>query len=360
MCNSLTIVIPNRNRDLKTVRRSLDSIVPQLTLATRLVIVDYGSSLPYQLELEKLVNSIDQVELILCPTQDQLWNKSRCINIVLKTCTTSHFMVSDMDMIWYPQFLKNELDSFSLNESVYYTVGVMTEEESKLDKPFEELAVKFQTNDEATGITVFPTEHLIFINGFDEFYHGWGSEDTDVHVRLKNAGYEVCFRESEVLFKHQWHSKAYRSKESSAPFHPYLERINQSYLLLTQETKKVKANGYISWGETCHNNLYEALQNPSIQLKRYATEQDVQALVYTLKGLDKENVVDIQITRHPKYKSPKEVLKKGFGRKTLRFISLERANEILMEAIIMNHQSCAYVYSYSAQTGIIKLIINLK
>ena len=359
MKTNLTIVIPNRNRDLKTVQRSVASIVAQLIDATRLVIVDYGSELSYQIELEQLINSFDQVELILCPTQGQLWNKSRCINMVLKSCTTTHFMVADMDMIWHPHFLKNQIESFSQNESVYFTVGMMTQEESKFEKAFEEYAIKFQTNHEATGITIFPTTHLKSINGFDEFYHGWGSEDTDAHVRLQHAGYQVRFRESEILFKHQWHAKSYRSKQSTSPFHPYLERINQSYLLMTQEFKKVKSNSKNSWGKTCDMEIYQKLSIPSLYLKVHAIEQDVKALVYSLKGIDEHAVIEVQITNHPESKSLKNIIKKGLGKKTLRFISLDRANEVLLEAIIRNHQNCAYSYSYDHMASIIILRIKL-
>lgn len=359
MTNSITIVIPNRNRDLRTVERSLASIVPQLDRNHRLVVVDYGSHLSYQKELQQLLEKFASIELILCPTQGQLWNKSRCINIVLKTCSTSHFMVSDMDMIWHPQFLKNQLNSFSLNESVYYTVGVMTEEESKLDKPFEELAVKFQTNDEATGITVFPTEHLKFINGFDEFYHGWGSEDTDAHVRLRHAGYGVRFRESEILFKHQWHAKTYRSKNSTAPFHPSLEQINHSYLSLSKTSKKIKTNENKSWGKACDSAHYEQLAQPSLKISKHATGPDIKALFHFMNDLPGSEILEVSITTHPEFKALKTGVKKVIGKKTPDFMPLDEANRLLLEAIVMNHHNCAYRYNYDSSTSEIHFSINL-
>ena len=39
----LTIVIPNRNRDLGRIKRSLKSVYPQLDNSTSLYLVDYGS-----------------------------------------------------------------------------------------------------------------------------------------------------------------------------------------------------------------------------------------------------------------------------------------------------------------------------
>lgn len=360
MDNSLTIVIPNRSRNLKTVERSVSSIVPQLNAQTKLVLVDYGSPVDYQKELAILIQSFSNVELILCPTQGQLWNKSRCINMVLKNCETSHFMVCDMDMIWNPEFLKKEGTAFSLEESVYFSVGIMTQEESVLEKTFEAYEIKFQTNEEATGITVFPTEHLKSINGFDEFYHGWGSEDTDVHVRLRNAGYEVRFRESEVNFKHQWHKKSYRSKESKLPYHIGLERINHAYFKMNKATQKVKANEAQEWGKDCELEDYKALMQPFLSLNVPATQEEVHALTHYLKGIDKDGVIKIEVQEHADYKSVKSILKKTTGKKTPGFIALEKANEVLLEAIIMNHRNCAYNYSFDRQNKLIEFSIHLK
>ncbi|MDP5101642.1 MAG: hypothetical protein NWQ09_09965, partial [Nonlabens sp.] len=170
----------------------------------------------------------------LCPTQGQLWNKSRCINMVLKTCETTHFMVCDMDMLWNPDFLKIHLNQLPQDHAVYFTVGVMTRRESALQKNFHDYAVKFNTNSEATGITLFPTALLKSINGFR-------------------------FRESEVYFKHQWHAKTYRSTSSKLPFHPILERINHQYFLMNKSLGKVKANTSEPWGLSCDKVAYKKL-----------------------------------------------------------------------------------------------------
>ncbi|MDP5078047.1 MAG: glycosyltransferase family 2 protein, partial [Nonlabens sp.] len=123
---SLNIVIPNRNRDLAIVKRSLDTLAAQLNERTQVTVVDYGSALAYQLTLQELIKTYKGIDLILCPTQGQLWNKSRCINMVLKTCETTHFMVCDMDMLWNPDFLKIHLNQLPQDHAVYFTVGVMT------------------------------------------------------------------------------------------------------------------------------------------------------------------------------------------------------------------------------------------
>lgn len=350
MNNSLTIVIPNRNRKLKTVKRSISSIVPQLTSDIQLIIVDYGSEESYQNELKNYIESISQVELILCPTQGQLWNKSRCINIVLKKCSTTHLMVSDMDVIWHPDFIENYLNSVSHNASVYFPVGVMTQKESAQEKHFENYNIKFQTTYEATGISIFLVQQLLTINGFDEFYHGWGSEDTDVHVRLKNAGYEVRFRESEIYFKHQWHQKNYRSITSYYPYHTNQERINACYLYQAKQLKKIEANIKFEMGL-----LPLQLDKSQLQtLKISSIENEVKGLLGQL--CENRGNYQIQIDCASTF-SFKRLFKKIIRDYVPHQLQLEQVNDIVLEWIINNARLSGY--SFKIVGTIIFLNINL-
>ncbi|AWH72874.1 hypothetical protein DCS32_01470 [Dokdonia sp. Dokd-P16] len=351
MSNSLTIVIPNRNRDLKTVRRSVNSIIPQLNESTHLVVVDYGSELSYQVELEQLLKTFDQVELIKCPTQGQLWNKSRCINIVLQSCKTTHLMVSDMDMLWHPEFVKKEVEPLSLNESVYFTVGVITQEESKQDKTFEDYKVKFQTNNEATGISIFPTAHLKFINGFDEYYHGWGSEDTDVHVRLKNAGYKVRFHKSDIFFKHQWHPKAYRSIKSKYPYHTLQERTNASYLNRTIKLNRIRSNRKFEMGK-----IPAELNKSDLKvITVLSLENELKALLYQFSELSGNYLLRIDCNSTFSFK---KIIKKLIRNNLPKTLPLENVNNLVLEWIINNSRNSSY--SYKIEDQIILLKINLK
>jgi len=337
--NNLTIVIPNRSRDLQIVSRSLTSIQEQWIDGMHIIVVDYGSEPAYQFELNSLIKGLSNIELILCPTQGQLWNKSRCINRVLKNCETSHIMVSDMDMIWHPQFIENHLKSFSKQESVYFTVGIMTQQESALEKSFDDYQIKFQTDSEATGITVLPTAHLKSINGFDEFYHGWGSEDTDVHVRLRNAGYKVRFRESEVLFKHQWHEKAYRRLNATAPLHTGLERVNQEYLKQTKLLKRIKANQNFEKGQI--TNL-TTLSDPKL-ITVSTLKSELKAMLCSLSETSGCYAIEVSI----KEKTLKEKLKAVKQPEKYSALSLEEANNLILEWIISQHRNCAYRYHFN-------------
>lgn len=356
---SLTIVIPNRNRALVTVKRTLASIAIQLYADVKVVVIDYGSEVVYQKELEQHIAVLDNVSLMCCPTQGQLWQKTRAINIVLQQCDTAYFMVADMDMLFHPDFVTKIQQYFHPDEVTYFKVGILTEEESTLEKEFGDYQVKFYTNEEATGMTLFPVTILKKIRGFDEFYHGWGSEDTDVHVRLRNLGIPVHFNEEETLLLHQWHPKFYRSKESTAPYHHYLERVNYEYLMLSRKHKKGYANVGKEWGVLPNETAYNALNTPEITIDCTSTLNAVTALCFQLSEGVWKGVVQIVIQLHPDATSLKTTIKKMAKKRTPLFISLEVSNSMLLETIIKNHRNTPYNYVFDRNKEIISCTMNL-
>lgn len=356
---NLTIVIPNRNRHVTTVKRTVDSIVVQLNGEIKVMVIDYGSEINYQKELKAYISTLDGVTLVLCPTQGQLWQKTRAINMALKQCDTPYFMVADMDMLFHPEFVTKIQKHLHPVEVTYFNVGILTEEESKLEKPFGDYQVKFYTNEGATGMTLFPTTILKEINGFDEFYHGWGSEDTDVHIRLRNHGIPVHFCEEECLLLHQWHPKFYRSKESTTPYHPTLERVNSEYSTLSRKHKKVKANLGKEWGLLPDEDAYAALQTPAHTVECVSTLDAVTALCFQLSEGVWNEVIQMIIHPHPKEKETKTRVKKLLKKKTPLFISLEEANAKLLETLIKNHRNTPYTYSFDRTKAEIRCAINL-
>ncbi len=344
----LTLVIPNRNRELPVVERSLKSLFYQNTAEIEVFLVDFGSDLSYQKDLRQLLKKFPKIKPIFCPVQGQLWNKSRAINIVLKQCRTAFFMVADMDMIYHPAFVSKILVMLDPEAVFYFSVGILTREETQKDLAFADYQIKFVTNLEATGMTLFPTQKLVEINGYDEFYHGWGSEDTDVHVRLGNAGTNVIFKNDELLFLHQWHPKTYRSKDATQAYHGTLERINARYLNLAKALGTIKVNNSVDgWGLLPHQKNYEELDDPDLIIELYHTQDDITALCFQLQNL-RESCIYIKINHHPQKNTPKIRLKGILGRKTPLFCKPEESNERVLELLIGQFKNCPYRYSYDS------------
>ncbi len=354
----LTIVIANRNRDMITVERTLRSIVHQDPTQISVIVVDYGSTPKYQAQLKDLIYELGNCSVILCPTQGQLWQKTRAINIALQQCETPYFMVADMDMLFHPRFAHKIIPLCAGNDVHYFQVGILTKEESAKRKKYEDFEIKFKTNEEATGITLFPTSVLKGIFGYDEFYHGWGAEDTDVHVRLRNAGHTVSYYDKECLFLHQWHPKHYRTEDSLEPFHPLLERINQQYLLLTKTSKKMQANTQIPWGLMPNQQQYAQLAKPLSQLTIFATQEAIEALCFQLREGFLQGTTQVTITPHPKAKKVKQKLKKVLKKKTARFLKMKEVNEMVLSTIISYVRNSPYRYEFDKKNRKIQLVIS--
>ncbi len=354
----ITVVLTNRNRDLKLIKGCLKSLDNQTTKDFYCVIVDYGSSEKNFKSLKILIKDFKHVNLVSCKTSKQLWCKSRAINIALKSCNTPYFFVGDIDMIYHPDFIET-LTQYQLKaDATYFQVGFLSEEESKKDKPFDAFNIKFKSTHEATGMTLYNTEVLKSINGYDEFYHGWGSEDTDVHVRLKNANKHVFYYEENTLILHQWHPKTYRSKLSLEPFHSQLETINQKYLEFTKKSGNTKANQNLNWGYY-NKEDYKRLETIEEAFDLTNELSEVKGLISNLLLNCQGKVVSISIKKHSEYKSIKHVAKKVLDKKVKTFLDMQEVNDLLLESIILNLRNAPYLYNFDSSSENISLIIKL-
>ena len=199
---------------------------------------------------------------------------------------------------------------------------------------------------------------LLQINGYDEFYHGWGSEDTDVHNRLKQVGIPVLFYDSEILILHQWHAKTYRNLESGYPFHSRLERINQKYLEQSKALNRTKANIGYEWGNPFHEKAYKDLKNPGQRIAITNEKDEFSAFIIGELHL-LSSCVEIIIKPHKEYKAIKNKVKKLVGKKALEFFDFDEINNRLLEMIISNFRTKPYSYKYDPEKEEIILTINL-
>jgi len=353
----ITIALTYRNRDIHIVKKCLDSLCNQTAIHFKVVLVDYGSAVYYSEELEKLVKQYNFIKLIYCPVTRQLWNKSRAINIALQQTNTSYFLVADIDLIFKEDFIEKAVELSKEHKVIYFQVGFLAKEETSKSTQFKNYKIKHVSNQEATGITLFPTEILKSINGYDEFYHGWGAEDTDIHIRIKQLGLPIYFYNKEVLVKHQWHPKAYRSKLSTAPFHSEQEKINHFYLQLTNNTNRLKANVEGVWGKIPLEADYKKLlQKPNYEIEIDSANFKVEALLAQLKNFNNE-LVSIVIKNVSAKNKIKQQLKKILGKKHIQYLTMETINNRLLEEIIINYRNLPYQFTFNRQTKEINLTI---
>jgi glycosyltransferase involved in cell wall biosynthesis len=355
----LTIVLTYRNRALNIVKKCLDSLANQSDKSFNLILVDYGSDLNYAEEIKSITANYNFIKLISCPVSGQLWNKSRAINIALNVTNTPYFMVGDIDLIFHPNFIQL-VKSKASNNIIYFKYGFLSREESIRDKKFEDYEVRFSGGEEVTGTTLFPTDKLKEVNGYDEFYHGWGAEDTDIHIRLRNLGLKVVFYSEQTLVKHQWHPKSYRSKFSSSPFHSSLERVNHKYINFTNDNKIIYSNTNIDWGLLPDTKDYYKLSDkPDLEINIVNDELAFNALLAHFKNI-RNQVVKIEIINVSFSEKIIQQLKRILNKKYIKFKSMESINNILLETIIKEFRNLPYNYNFNRTKDVINLTIFFK
>jgi len=352
----ITIAITYRNRDLNIVKRCLDSLANQTDDNFIVDIVDYGSDNGYSSDLKELIKNYTFIQLISVSTKGQLWNKSRAINIVLKKCTTQFFIMGDIDLLYHPNFIKKSKELILTYDVAYFQYGYLSEVETNKNKLFEDNKINFLGTSEGTGTNIYKTKVLKEINGYDEFYHGWGAEDTDVHYRLKNAGYFVHFYDEEILVKHMYHKKTYRTKKSKEPFHSSLEKINNQYMLLQSKLNITKANLNFKWGILPKK---ESFKENTVEILLSNKASEIEALLIGVLENIKGKKLILSIVSHKEYKSSKNYLKKVFGKKYLVFYDFQTINNLILETIITRFKNNYYEYNWDKASGIINLKIAL-
>jgi len=352
----ITLVLTYRNRDLRIAENCLDSLAQQSTKDFMVILVDYGSDPDFADGIANTAAKHKFIKLISCPTHEQLWSKCRSINIALKETTTPYFLVGDIDLIFHPDFIKIALQKAS-EQVLFFQYGFISENESLLKKDFEAYEIDFLGTEDVTGTTLFPTDKLKEVNGYDEFYHGWGAEDTDIHIRLRNSGLKVEFYNQSVLVKHQWHPKVYRSKSSTKPFHSNLERVNHRYMQLTESTHRTRVNLDEESGKLPDTDAYNRLNDkPDQHLQLEPTDLEVSSLLAQLKNYNGE-IVLITIVDGDRKKKTIQDIKKVLKKKHFTFLPMETVNNLLLEEIIKNYRNVPYSYYFDRQKKEINLTL---
>ena len=342
----LSIIYPYRNRDLDRLRRSLDSLQDQSISKFEVFFVDYGSTPAVAKEVRKLCAAYSFVDYQYFPTQLQPWNKSRALNAVIKNLKTDFCFVADVDMIFHPEFIKKAIALQESEKTVYFQVGFL----SKKDDPGKITLEKFgsyrKSTAEATGLSMFPVKILKKLRGFDEFYHFWGAEDTDMHVRIINAGYEVEFYDEQVLLLHQWHA-SYRSTEKNVLTTGLqlkgIVQLNHQHLknAIFNKTTVVNPDG---WGEFISCEEADFLLNLPVSQNINNEKKQIDALLYGELPQCFDETVKVKIVLDPFQDFLKSKIKKILGKKVPIYYSLKEINDVLLLHLIAFYRHLPYYY----------------
>ena len=218
-----SFIIGYRNRDLKRVKNSMDSIARQDGQNFEVVFVNYGSDEQITSEIEHLVKNYSFCKYIYSETRGMVWSRAHALNIGLKSASGDYVIFSDIDLLFPAIF--TELLTLFLSDRTFlthrcYYLPQGFELNSECNGKFDDIPSSY------VGLLAVKREHSLKINGFDEFYQIWGAEDDDFIERLERAGLQRRIIDvSDIPIWHQWHPVA--SPKKPTPW--YLAEVNYLY-----------------------------------------------------------------------------------------------------------------------------------
>jgi len=358
----VTIVYANRNRDLKRIKASFDSLKNQTKANFGVVFVDYGSIEPSVDNLKQLCNSYEFVTPYFLPVSQLLWNKSKALNYGISKTQSPYIFIADVDLIFHPETvtLFNKLtveDKFFL-----FNLGYLERAETeKLTKNYNFEDLNPSRFGEVNGMILAPKKAFLEVNGLDEFFHFYGSEDEDIFARMENAGYK---REANAAayFKHNWHQSFAGSEDKIITGNPRVKnimRINQRHFLRNREKGIIKPRRQAEMGKVIDKEESDLLLKPTKIVKIYNILSHVEHFLGEELPSYTGEIIKVEFVEDPYFHTLKHKLRKLLGKQTQPYCSLKEVNDMVLKEILFRYRDANYSFEISEDLKSIIFCIKL-
>jgi len=358
----VTIVYANRNRDLKRIKASFDSLKNHPEANFRVVFVDYGSEEPLVDSLKQLCNSYEFITPYFLPVSQLLWNKSKALNYGISQTQLPYIFIADVDLIFHPETvtLFNKLaveDKFFL-----FKLGYLDRTESgKLTKNYNFEDLDPNRFGEVNGMILAPTIAFLGVNGLDEFFHFYGSEDEDLFARLENSGYKREVN-NEAYFYHNWHQSFAGSEDEIITGNPRVKnimRINQRHFLRNREKGIIKPRRQAEMGKVIGKEESDLLQKPTKTVKIYNILSHVEHFLGEELPSYTGEIIKVEFVEDSYFHTLKHKVKKLIGKQTQPYCSLKEVNDMVLKEILFKYRDANYSFKISGDLKSIIFCIKL-
>lgn len=236
----VSIIVSTYNRP-DALLLCLKSITAQSIMPDEIIIGDDGS----EQETANLIKNLyreSAVELKHIWHEDKGFRLAMMRNKCIAASTGDYIIEIDGDVILHKDFVKDhllfaqrgfyvkggrvnlgrKLSKKLCNRGEYgilnfFSIGIENKRENALHIPLlaRYLAPRYRKNKEsALGCNMsFFKEDIIAINGYDEFFEGWGGEDGDLGRRLQAYGLKKRHLKFSGIVFHLWHEDKYMSNK---------------------------------------------------------------------------------------------------------------------------------------------------
>lgn len=358
METKITIVYANRNRDLKRISRSLDSLKNQANLNFEVVFVDYGSEEKLASEIKNCCNLYTFVTYYGLSVNGLLWNKSKALNYGIFKAAGEFIFVADVDLFFHPEAVQHLIQIATKESFFLFPLGYLEKKEINASNLLELIPKTFGN---VNGMILVSKNSLLTIHGFDEFFHFYGSEDEDLFQRLEHLGLTRLYSDNK-LFYHQWHQSFSASDDISLTQNPRLNnamRLNQQHYNFNNSQKIIKPKGQKKCGEGLEILDQKVLQTPDLNYKIPNIKAHVVHFLNEELKIDSEKVVSVVFYCDSYYDSLKYKAKEFLGKQTQPYLSLKEVNDLVLEKIVFDYRDHNYHYSISGDLKEIKFVIKL-
>ena len=200
---SVVIGVRNRTENLMRCLSGLSHQAPH-----ELIIVNYGG---------------EPLDVDCIYTHDYgMFSSARARNIGIGNARGGIIVCIDADVLLFSWTLKRIAEVFKGNpQTVYHTFAnyTMTASDGELlenhDAALRKSADRknlLTCRPNGGGLIAATKQAFLAVNGYDEFYEGWGFEDCDMHYRLEQSGNRVL-NDGETYLFHMPHEKSAESQD---------------------------------------------------------------------------------------------------------------------------------------------------
>jgi glycosyltransferase involved in cell wall biosynthesis len=346
----ITIIYANRNRDIKRIKASLDTLNRQSYQNFEVVFVDYGSNPNLVRELRELLADYGFLKFFSLEVSQLLWNKSKALNFGIKQANFPYIFIADVDLIFHPDTTKVFNNLVDEEKFFLFNLGYLDKAESKkIYESTDFMTLSPSRFGEVNGMILAPTKAFYRVNGLDEFFHFYGSEDEDLFSRMANAGYK---REDypTVYFNHNWHQSFAGSEDKIITRNPRVKnimRINQRHFLRNREKGIIKPCRQAEMGNVISRKESDLLQKPTKLVKIYNILSHVEHFLGEELPSYTGEIIRVEFIEDPYIYSLKYKIKKLLGKQTQPYCSLKEVNDIVLKEIVFNYRDANYSYKIS-------------
>lgn len=252
-----TLIVSTYNRPDALVL-CLESIKRQSLLPTEVIIGDDGSTQ----ETSEVIKSYQKdfpIPLIHVWQEDKGFRLAKARNKCIAQAQGEYIIQIDGDLILHPHFVKDHLTfaqkgcyikggrvniGLKLTEKLcttrkylrlhFFTPGLIRRENSIHCIPIARFLAPRRKTAPGLGCNMsFWKEDIMQINGYDEFFVGWGGEDYDLAMRLFHLGKKKLALKFAAIGFHLWHNDKFMTNKDKN-FSYYYDKVDQKAIRCEQ------------------------------------------------------------------------------------------------------------------------------